>query len=74
MATPTDNQKTLLLIARHEQIKQAILKSAGNPVSGVIAEMADEFAQAVLALEEPASTQTRVQKPDEKRALSDHPV
>jgi hypothetical protein len=61
-------------MATHAEIKKAILDTAGNPVSGVIVDMVDDFAQAILALEKPASTQTRVQKPEEKRALSDHPV
>jgi hypothetical protein len=43
-------------MATKEQIKDAILKAAGNPESGVIADMADQFAEAVLGLEEKAST------------------
>lgn len=49
------------------EIKKAILKAAGNPVSGPIVEMADEFARVVLELFKPAPTQTRVAEPDEKR-------
>ena len=51
----------------HAEIKKAILKAAGNPVSGAIAEMADEFARVVLELVKPATPQTRVQEPNEKR-------
>lgn len=51
----------------HAEIKKAILKAAGNPVSGAIAEMADEFARVVLELIKPVATQTRVQEPEEKR-------
>jgi hypothetical protein len=51
----------------HAEIKKAILKAAGNPVSGAIVEMADEFARVVLALFKPATTQTRVEEPEEKR-------
>jgi hypothetical protein len=61
-------------MATHAEIKKAILDTAGNPVSGVIVDMADEFAEAILALEKPATTQTRVQKPEEKRDLSHHSV
>jgi hypothetical protein len=34
-----------------DEIKAAILKSAGNPTVGVIAEMADELAKAIWELE-----------------------
>jgi len=34
-----------------DEIKAAILKKAGNPTVGVIAEMADELAKAVWELE-----------------------
>lgn len=43
-------------MATKEQIKAAILKAAGNPETGVIADMADQFAEAVLGLEEKNST------------------
>ena len=42
-------------MATKQEIKDAILKAAGNPSVGVIAEMADEFADAVVALEEKSS-------------------
>jgi hypothetical protein len=48
-------------------VKKAILKAAGNPVSGPIVEMADEFARVVFELFKPTPTQTRVTEPDEKR-------
>lgn len=51
----------------HAEIKKAILKAAGNPVSGAIVDMADEFARVVLDLIKPATPQTRVQESDEKR-------
>ncbi len=54
-------------MATHAEIKKAILDTAGNPVSGVIVDMADEFARAIVALDKPAVPQTRVQEPDEKR-------
>jgi hypothetical protein len=38
-------------MADKEAIKRAILDAAGNPVSGLIAEYADRFADAVVALD-----------------------
>jgi hypothetical protein len=38
-------------MATKDEIKAAILKSAGNPSTGVIAEMADDLAKAVWELE-----------------------
>jgi hypothetical protein len=49
-------------MATHNEVKKAILKVAGNPVSGVIAEMADEFARAIEPTKE-----TRVIVASEKR-------
>jgi hypothetical protein len=57
-------------MATKQEIKEAILKSAGYPSVGVIAEMADEFAQAVFELEEKSSTpakEVRVVEPKEIR-------
>jgi hypothetical protein len=57
-------------MATKEEIKAAILNAAGNPSVGVIAEMADQFAEAVLGLEEKSSTpakEVRVVEPKEIR-------
>lgn len=58
-------------MATKQEIKDAILKVAGNPVSGVIAELADAIAQAVVDLDAPVSVraekETRVTKPTEIR-------
>jgi hypothetical protein len=57
-------------MATKQEIKDAILKAAGNPSVGVIAEMADEFAEAVLGLEEKSSApakETRVVESKEIR-------
>lgn len=35
------------------KIKSTILQVAGNPTSGVIAELADEIAQAIMDIERP---------------------
>ena len=40
-------------MADREAIKKAILDAAGNPVSGVIAENAERFADAIVALDAP---------------------
>jgi len=56
-----------------EQIKQAILKTAGNPSSGAIAELADEIAEAILLIDEPEQksynpvTETRIVESKETR-------
>jgi hypothetical protein len=42
-------------MATKEQIKKAILDVAGNPESGVIAELADAFADAVAKIDSAAS-------------------
>lgn len=36
-----------------EQIKSAILKTAGNPESGAIADLVDEMAEAILNINKP---------------------
>lgn len=43
-------------MATKEEIKAALLKAAGNPETGVIADMADAMADAVAGLEEKSST------------------
>lgn len=59
-------------MANKDAIKAAILKVAGNPVSGVIADLAEEMAQAVVDLDSTASSErlekeTRITKPVETR-------
>jgi hypothetical protein len=57
-------------MATKQEIKDAILKSAGYPSVGVIADLADQFAEAVVALEEKSSTpakEARVVEPKEIR-------
>jgi hypothetical protein len=51
-------------MADREAIKKAILDVAGNPSSGVIAEWADRFADAVVALNAPKVEEV---KPTPKR-------
>jgi hypothetical protein len=40
-------------MASAEQIRQAILKVAGNPENGVIKDLASAMADAIVALDEP---------------------
>lgn len=56
------------------KIKEAILKVAGNPESGVIAELADAMAEAVVNIDKPVETkkfepvkETRIQEVKETR-------
>lgn len=56
-----------------EKVKDAILKVAGYPQSGVIAEWADAFAEAVINIDKPETKkfepvkETRVQEIKETR-------
>jgi len=69
-------------MANMEEIKKVILEVAGNPESGVVAEYAEKWAKAIVALDskdsqlavekvgasfESAEKETRVTKPTEKR-------
>jgi hypothetical protein len=56
-------------VASREQIRQAILDVAGNPLNGVIADLADAFAEAIVRLDSsPAEIrETRVVQPSERR-------
>lgn len=62
-------------MADREAVKKAILNAAGNPSSGVIADYADRFADAVIALDitkpivkrDVDSRETRLSEGKEKR-------
>lgn len=59
-------------MASKEQIKEAILKVAGNPTTGVIADLADAWAKAIYDLDNPSkagvpSADKRVVEPQETR-------
>lgn len=58
-------------MATKDQIKNAILEVAGNPISGAIADLADSMADAVVAIDTPAVVgevkEARVTKPTEIR-------
>jgi hypothetical protein len=53
-------------MASKEQIKEAILKVAGDPGVGVIFELADEMADAIVAIDQPV-IERRIVKPKETR-------
>lgn len=62
-------------MASKEQIKKTILEVAGNPVSGVIADLAEAWAEAIYTIDNPkaaahapaAEKETRITKPEEVR-------
>jgi hypothetical protein len=62
-------------MASKEEIKNAILKVAGDPISGVIYDLSEEWAEAIVALDAPqiaasapaAYKETRITKPGETR-------
>jgi hypothetical protein len=62
-------------MASKEEIKKTILKVAGEPISGVVYDLAEEWAEAIVALDAPqtaaiapaATKETRITKPEEVR-------
>jgi hypothetical protein len=57
-------------MATKEQIIEAILKVAGEPSVGVIKDLAEDFADAIISLDAPAQKETkevRVVKAEETR-------
>jgi hypothetical protein len=54
-------------MADREAIKKEILRIAGNPSAGAIVDLADEWARAIVALDEEPTKETRVIKVAEKR-------
>lgn len=57
-------------MATKEQIVEAILEVAGNPSVGVIKDLAEDFADAIISLDTPAAKETkeaRVVKAEETR-------
>ena len=62
-------------MATKDKIKETILKVAGNPISGVIYDLSEEWAEAIVALDTPqaaasapaATKETRITKPEEVR-------
>jgi hypothetical protein len=53
-------------MATKEQIVKAILDVAGNPDIGIVKDLADSFADAILDIDAPVK-ETRVVEPKEKR-------
>jgi hypothetical protein len=57
-------------MASYHEIKATILKVAGNPTSGIIAQLADEWAKEIEKLDsasQRSEKETRVTKPAEIR-------
>ena len=62
-------------MASKEKIKETILKIAGDPVSGAIYDLSEEWAKAIAALDAPqaaasapaANKETRITKPEDIR-------
>jgi hypothetical protein len=57
-------------MATKEQIIEAILKVAGDPTVGVIKDLAEDFADAIISLDAPVAKETketRVVKSEETR-------
>lgn len=53
-------------MATKDQIVEAILKTAGNPDTGIIKDLAGDFADAIIEIDAPVK-ETRVDAPKEKR-------
>jgi len=53
-------------MATKKEIVEAILKTAGNPDTGIIKDLADAFATAIVAIDAPVK-ETRVDSPKETR-------
>jgi hypothetical protein len=53
-------------LAKYEDVLKTILDIAGNPAAGVIADLAPEWAKAIVALDAPA-VEKRVVEASEKR-------
>ena len=65
-------------MASKADVKKAILAVAGDPESGVVFDLADKMAEAIVGLDAPSPTkesasferpakETRISKPEEKR-------
>jgi len=54
-------------MASESDIKRTILRVAGNPTSGAVVELAEEWARAIVALDAEPAKETRVIKASEKR-------
>lgn len=59
-------------MATKDQIKDTILKVAGNPTSGVVADLAEAWAKAIYELDNPSkagvpSAEKRIVEPQETR-------
>jgi hypothetical protein len=53
-------------LAKYEEILKTILDVAGNPASGVIADLAPEWAKAIAELDAPAVEKRVVEAPEKR--------
>lgn len=53
-------------MATRQQIKDAIMRVAGNPESGVVKSLVDQWADAIVALDEPEKPKEAKAEPEVK--------
>jgi len=53
-------------LAKYDDILKTILELAGNPTSGVIAELAPSWAEAIAALDAPAVEKRIIDAPEKR--------
>lgn len=53
-------------MATRQEIKDAILRVAGNPESGVVKQYVDAWADAIVALDEPVRPEVKKAEPEVK--------
>jgi hypothetical protein len=58
-------------MATKEQIKATILSVAGNPETGFVVELADEWADAIAKLDEKSSTEGKAATTNEPRSAKE---
>lgn len=58
-------------MATKEQIKATILSVAGNPETGIIAQLADEWANAIAKLDEKSSNEGKAASTNEPRSANE---
>ena len=55
-----------MILAKYEEILKTILDLAGNPASGVIADLAPKWAEAIVALDAPIVEKRVVEAPEKR--------
>tara|TARA_R110000851_G_scaffold63426_1_gene145179 strand:+ start:968 stop:1132 length:165 start_codon:yes stop_codon:yes gene_type:complete len=54
-------------MATYDDVKKTLLRVAGDPVSGPVKDLVDDWARAIVALDAEPAKETRVLKASEKR-------